>query len=311
MRRFTDIRQQAEGEIGQLGKLGGEETRLIAELAVKLRERQLHRFLENYSVETAKIKGLGDGRKAILRSYGIDTAADVSKSRIEAISGFGPASSASLMDWRASLEKKFNFDPRQPVNPADVNRIKKQIDQQRSQLEQTLRSRLAELRTAAADIQKIRQSAISQATTIWKDIKQAEADELAAQPSVNLVQRRWLFGILFVLTLVVSGFINASRRSSSETSTRAPAINSSGGTFPPINTTTWPPNNLNLSPTEPRSPFPPVPPIKGAPLATVPRMEMEKPQAEQKRRAGPSIPTPDASQKSTPPDSHASPRRGQ
>jgi DNA-binding helix-hairpin-helix protein with protein kinase domain len=202
-RRFTDARQKTEAEIRDLGNLGNVEARLIAELSNKLRELQLRNFLEKYHIAGAKIKGLGNTRKATLRSYGIETAADVEKYAIERISGFGPATSALLVAWRQFHERKFVFNPNQPINPSDIARVKSQVAQQRLRLEQVLRTRLTELRQISAEIQQGRSTTIGHAASVWRDLKQAEADEGSTPSLRNPKYRRLLFGSLSVLTLLV------------------------------------------------------------------------------------------------------------
>jgi ssDNA-binding Zn-finger/Zn-ribbon topoisomerase 1 len=74
-----------------------------------VRDRQLHQFLDQFSIRGALIKGLGDVRLATLTSFGIDTAAGVSQSRVESLPGFGEKLTRELIEWRSSLERKFVF----------------------------------------------------------------------------------------------------------------------------------------------------------------------------------------------------------
>jgi DNA-binding helix-hairpin-helix protein with protein kinase domain len=52
-------------------------------------ERQRRKFLDGCFIDTANIPGVGTARKAALRSFGIETAADVSSSRVLQVRGFG------------------------------------------------------------------------------------------------------------------------------------------------------------------------------------------------------------------------------
>jgi DNA-binding helix-hairpin-helix protein with protein kinase domain len=110
--------------------LGSEEARRISDLKVKQRDGQLKLFLERYYITNAKIKGIGSARKATLRSYGVETAADVVRFRIESISGFGPSIAGALIGWRTSIERRFIFDPKQPIDPAEIRAIKSDIARQ-------------------------------------------------------------------------------------------------------------------------------------------------------------------------------------
>ena len=70
------------------------------------RAAQLHRYLDRYLIANAKIKKIGSGRKAVLASFGIETAADVDQYKILAIQGFGPGLVAELMAWKQGLRKQ-------------------------------------------------------------------------------------------------------------------------------------------------------------------------------------------------------------
>jgi DNA-binding helix-hairpin-helix protein with protein kinase domain len=211
-RRFVESRQKSEAEIREIGNLGNVEARLMAELSGKLRDLQLRSFLEKYQIAHAKIKGLGNTRKATLRSYGIETAADVEKYAIERISGFGPGTSALLIAWRRFHENKFVFNPHQPINPTDIARVKSQVAHSRARLEQSLRSRLDELRQISAEIRQNRSTTVGHAAVVWKDLKQSEANERAVPALGNLTLRRWLFGSVAIFTFILCANYDPNRQ---------------------------------------------------------------------------------------------------
>ena len=155
---FTDYRKQAEELIRSVNNLPTEESDQINGLKAKQRQAQLTTFLQRFYLDHAKIKGVGSTRKTVLRSYGIETAADVEMNKIQAISGFGPAIAGSLLAWRKSIERRFVFDPKQPISPADVARVKATIDQRKAFLEKQLRETLARLQKFSGEINAIRNS---------------------------------------------------------------------------------------------------------------------------------------------------------
>lgn len=113
------------------------------------RTMQLDRFLDGFYLDRATIPKIGPGRKATLASWGIETAADVTYAKLANVPGFGPTLVASLMMWRASLERKFTFDPAREIDAQELVRLDRRFAPQRRDLEQTLRSgpaRLAQLR---------------------------------------------------------------------------------------------------------------------------------------------------------------------
>jgi DNA-binding helix-hairpin-helix protein with protein kinase domain len=97
------LRSEAEELARRVNNLLVEETTKISELKNKQREIQLKLFLEKYYISNAHIKGIGSARKATLRSYGIETAADVSRHRVQSISGFGWKTISALLAWVAGV----------------------------------------------------------------------------------------------------------------------------------------------------------------------------------------------------------------
>jgi DNA-binding helix-hairpin-helix protein with protein kinase domain len=172
-REFLELRGQADHLITQTQTLGGEESRLLAGLKAKQKEAQLTQFLQQFYIAHAKIKGIGRSRKIVLRSYGIETAADVAQNRIQQISGFGPVVEGTLIAWRKSIEKRFVFNPNQPISPADIAAIKAAVLKKKSQLESDLRQSLARLQNASNGTRSIRNSLKASAVQIWNAQKQA------------------------------------------------------------------------------------------------------------------------------------------
>jgi hypothetical protein len=114
-----------------------------------------------------------------LRSYGIETAADIQRHRIEQINGFGPATAGSLIAWRLSIERRFVFRPNQPINPADIAAIRADIARRKRELESHLRQSLARLERASNETRSVRNSLHAAAVQVWNAQKQAEIDKLA------------------------------------------------------------------------------------------------------------------------------------
>ena len=84
------------------------------------RERQEKKFLENCFIDTCTSPKLGENRKAALRSFGIETAADIAPHKIMSIPGFDSALTSELMNWRKQQESRFVFDEQKGVSASDV-----------------------------------------------------------------------------------------------------------------------------------------------------------------------------------------------
>lgn len=202
---FRKLREEAETRIRELQLLPGEEKRRLSELDAKRREMQLKHYLERFPIERAKIKGIGDARKLTLRSYFIETAADINRRQIEAIPGFGPATAQALVNWRLTIESKFQFDPRQPVNPQDIAAVKSDVAQRTSNAERRLKQLAALLQNENSNIAALRANPGASTLAAWHALKQSEVDSaaLAAGPDVA---RLVAFGVagLFVYTFVAA-----------------------------------------------------------------------------------------------------------
>lgn len=116
------------------------------ELQSKKREHQLRAFLRNHFIEDASIKGIGPGRISVLRSFGIETALDVTEDKVSAVDGFGPTRTSAVVGWRRSVEAQFRFDPNKAVDPSERAAMVQRQSQRRATIESALAKGLTELK---------------------------------------------------------------------------------------------------------------------------------------------------------------------
>ena len=173
---FTDTLRELEKKRAEYLGLAALRQRKLAELHANLRNAQLHRFLDRHRIEDADIKGIGEGRKTVLESYGIETAADVIPANIMRVPGFGPALTEKLFDWRREIERSFVFLPSKGVDPADLAALERSLATTRTQLEKDLQNVPARLRQAARMVTARRQSLQEQMASLHAELAQAEAD---------------------------------------------------------------------------------------------------------------------------------------
>ena len=114
----------------------------------------LNAYLDRFEIEKASIAGIGAAKKAMLESFGVETAADVSRGRVLQVPGFGPALTDRLLKWRSKLEAQFRFDPTSAIDPRQVADLDRTIMSRRSQLE-------SELATGRMAILQMRQAALT------------------------------------------------------------------------------------------------------------------------------------------------------
>jgi DNA-binding helix-hairpin-helix protein with protein kinase domain len=163
---FKQKRQELEKTRDELAALPEKRRKKFAELLARCRETALHRYLEKHLIATAKIENVGTGRKATLRSYGIETAADITRSAVLAVPGFGKALTTNLLAWRGVVEQTFVFDPTKGVDPRDIAALDNELYTTRARLEHLLRSGATQLTLIEQNTEWRRQS-------LWPVVNQA------------------------------------------------------------------------------------------------------------------------------------------
>jgi hypothetical protein len=147
--QFIDVKKVTDSLIRSLSDLPNEEQQQVRILEQRKREDQLTHYLERFVIANAKIPKIGSARKAVLRSFGIETAADVDQRKISAIQGFGPTLVSSLRTWQQGLVTRFVFNPNEPLNPRDLSALKAKIASRKSELEGKIRAAITSLQQAS------------------------------------------------------------------------------------------------------------------------------------------------------------------
>jgi DNA-binding helix-hairpin-helix protein with protein kinase domain len=173
---LEDLRSLTE----EYRKLPERRKRKVRELERALYQTQLQHFLEQFDIASAEIPHIKDGRRVMLSSYGIDNAADVTTTALEAVPGFGSFLVMQLITWRQSLEGRFKFDPSRGIDPADIQRVDQEIAKRRVEIEALLSKGPAELNGMRQRIIAARGRLQHQLEQALKDVAQAQADERAA-----------------------------------------------------------------------------------------------------------------------------------
>ena len=93
--------------------------RLVANAEAMARIRHLRLHL----IADADIDKIGAGRKQVLASNKIFTAADVDDYRIQGIKGFGDVLTRNLLAWKEEVVRQFRFDQATAVSPTEQRSI--------------------------------------------------------------------------------------------------------------------------------------------------------------------------------------------
>ena len=126
--------------------LGSRRNKEYDQLQSSARERQLEDHLERCFISSYKISGIGPTRVVTLESYGIETAADVSYERVEAVPGFGPKLAHAVVGWRSKQVARFKFNASQGAPASSIQNLDMKNLQQKSQIQTMLEAGPSELR---------------------------------------------------------------------------------------------------------------------------------------------------------------------
>jgi DNA-binding helix-hairpin-helix protein with protein kinase domain len=175
--------EQFVAKVKELSSLRSEYTQLplirqkkVQELEKSKFQLQLQQFLDRISLSDAKIPSIGPGRKAMLASFGIDTAADVSYSAVTQVPGIGPKYADNLLAWRRTMEGRFRFNPTGAIPKSDVDRVDREIRNRRSELEGSLGRGVQEAVALHSRILTVRKMCHTQIESVLKSVAQAEAN---------------------------------------------------------------------------------------------------------------------------------------
>ncbi len=119
--------------------------------------RQRKTYLDGFSIRHANIPGIGPVKTATLISFGIETAADVNRTAILSIPGFGDATTGKLMNWRHGHESRFKYDKTlNAQDTADEKALRVRFATEKAKLESAIHNGLGTLRNAKACLDKAR-----------------------------------------------------------------------------------------------------------------------------------------------------------
>ncbi len=143
------VRSDLDATIAAYGSIDAKLAQELTKLRATREARQLAAYLDRFSIRQAKIAGIGPAKTATLVSFGVETAADVTRSMLLRIPGFGSATAGKLMDWRRRYETEFRYDPN--PNAQDIaaeKALRAKFASDKAKLEATIRSGLQTLRAA-------------------------------------------------------------------------------------------------------------------------------------------------------------------
>jgi DNA-binding helix-hairpin-helix protein with protein kinase domain/Flp pilus assembly protein TadD len=246
-RPFDAKRRELEAKKREYEHLPQVRQQKLDRLRAESEARQLQKYLDRFEIEDAEIRGIGFSKKATLQSYGIETAADIDYYRVLAVPGFGPTYTDRLLSWRASLERRFRFDPSKGIDPADIAAVEREIAVARSKIIAELRNSLPHLRQLSEGIRTARSTLKPSLDEATQSLAQAELDWTNVSSAKTSVVPVWAtagVGALIVLMMQFAAHNGG-------TPSRQTSLTDNANTARSVNTNS---SNYNISTTPSPSP---------------------------------------------------------
>ncbi|MGU9849740.1 protein kinase domain-containing protein [Pseudomonas koreensis] len=150
LKEILVLRADLEDCVARYRRIEGDLAEVLTKLKSTRESRQRIDFLDRFLIRRAAIPGIGPAKTAMLASFGIETAADVTASAVRAVPGFGEAFTGKMLAWRQSHEAKFRYNA--SADPSDIqaeNAARSASAARQIELQNKLRSGLSALQSMA------------------------------------------------------------------------------------------------------------------------------------------------------------------
>lgn len=150
--RITEVLKVWSNLYAAIADYKGHDDAMVRELTVmksNRETRQRQTYLDSFSIRNANISGIGPAKTATLISFAIETAADINRSAVLQVPGFGDVMTGKLVKWRRKHESRFKYD-RTPnaQDIADERTIRSRYASEKAKLEAMIHNGLRTLQNA-------------------------------------------------------------------------------------------------------------------------------------------------------------------
>lgn len=172
-RGFQERLKELARARGELAGLDEEHARALAALDTQRRHHQLDATLRKQRIAAAGLKAVDRGLLAVLESYGIETAAEVSEPSLSRVGLLGEPARRALLQWRKRQESRFVFDPSRGVDPRVRAELERATQKRRAELVQLLVDGPARLRHAAEATRAAREALGRELEPLQRELERA------------------------------------------------------------------------------------------------------------------------------------------
>ena len=141
-----------------------------------MKERQQKKFMEHCSIDTCTVPRINTGLKNILKSVGIETAADIKRNQLLGIPQLDNTLTNELLGWRDKMERNFLFDPTQGIDRSDLQILIHKYQPMIKPVERDILQGILKLHRIQEDILKKRITLKPAVEKRARELAQAEAD---------------------------------------------------------------------------------------------------------------------------------------
>lgn len=156
--------------------------RMIRQPAATMKELQLIAYLEKFRIKPGAIDGIGPSRAAQLASFGIESAADISKASVSSVPGFGPGFTNRLLNWRVQRERRFRYD----ANAAPDASMAIKLSYRRQLIERDFARHVGELEQILLQMEAIEGAGLARKTALDTQVQALETDYAQARADLAL-----------------------------------------------------------------------------------------------------------------------------
>jgi DNA-binding helix-hairpin-helix protein with protein kinase domain len=148
------------------------------------RERQLAGYLQRCYIDNDPTLRIGPNQRAALRSFGIETASDITVQKLTRIKELNDAARGTLLLWRGQREKAFVFNPSYGNDQAETGALLHRYQPRLNAIEQDMRQGLEKLCQVQQRILNNRARFRPFVERSAKDMAQAHADYSVFPPGL-------------------------------------------------------------------------------------------------------------------------------
>ena len=136
----------------------------------------LARHLRLHLIADAEISNIGAGRKQLLASFSIFTAADIEYHRIRNIKGFGHVLTSNLVAWKEEVRRQFRFDPATAVSSGEQRSLAVQFRTRQQHILAELEQEMRKIESLAPNCHAALGQLVPKLRDAAAEYEKAEAD---------------------------------------------------------------------------------------------------------------------------------------